>query len=311
MMRPFLVSIALASATVSAHAQNFSPDELSRRAVERRAVEAVNWGISAVNFDRMYQAAIAAGAGFNQIVYWSGLSTWKNQTLTPNSDVIYLMPFIDTKDAGPMVLEIPPAGDDGSITGTVMDVWQAALEDVGPAGLDKGKGGQYLILPPGYNQPLPDGYIVLPSMNYEGYALLRSIPKGSSAADLARAVAYGKQIKLYPLSQVANPPQTKRIDVLERVFDSTIHYDLSFFTSLNRVVQYEPWLPRDKVMIDMLRSIGIEKGKPFAPAAKAQESLETGISEAHAWLGLAYGMRPPSRPTTTASNGRFPPQPTS
>ena len=78
---------------------------------------------------------------FNQIVYWSRLPDWKNQTLTPNPDAIYLMPFFNTKDVGPMVLEIPPA-DEGSITGTVMDAWQNALEDVGPAGVDKGKGGK-------------------------------------------------------------------------------------------------------------------------------------------------------------------------
>ena len=72
-----------------------------------------------------------------------------------------------------MVLEIPPAGD-GSITGSIDDGWQTALEDVGPAGVDKGKGGKYLILPPGYKDKVPDGYIALPSPTYRGYALLRS-----------------------------------------------------------------------------------------------------------------------------------------
>ena len=66
------------------------------------------------------------------------------------------MPFINTKGIGPMVLEIPPANG-GQITGTIMDAWQAALEDVGPAGADKGKGGKYLILPPGYAEKIPDG----------------------------------------------------------------------------------------------------------------------------------------------------------
>ena len=163
------------------------------------------------------------------------------------------MPFFDTKDAGPMVLEIPPAGDDGSITGTVMDVWQAALEDVGPAGVDNGSGGKYLILPPGYDQTIPDGYTALPSTTYEGYALLRSVLTGGGDAALKQAVDYAKRIKLYPLSQAANPPPTKFVDVLDVVFDSTIRYDLSFFKALDRVVQYEPWLERDKVMVDMLR----------------------------------------------------------
>ena len=68
------------------------------------------------------------------------------------------MPFYNTKDAGPMVLEIPPAGEEESITGSIDEAWQTAIEDVGPAGVDKGKGGKYLILPPGYKEPVPEGY---------------------------------------------------------------------------------------------------------------------------------------------------------
>jgi hypothetical protein len=61
----------------------------SERAVYRRAVEAINWGMPAVNLDLMLQAGIAAGAKPNRIVYWSRLPDWKIQTLTPNPDVIY------------------------------------------------------------------------------------------------------------------------------------------------------------------------------------------------------------------------------
>ncbi len=135
-----------------------------------RAFESVVWGMAAVNFDLMYEAMVReTGGAFNQIVYWSGLPDWKNQTLTPNPDSIYLMPFIDTKE-GPVVLEIPPA-DDGSITGTVMDCWQCPIEDVGPAGVDKGAGGKYVILPPGYTDALSEGYIAMPSDTYSVYAL--------------------------------------------------------------------------------------------------------------------------------------------
>jgi hypothetical protein len=269
-------------------AQNFSADDLARRTIERRAVEAVNWGIPAVNYDRMLQAMIHEAKGArNQIVYWSRFPDWKNQTLTPNPDVIYLMPFFNTKDVGPMVLEIPPAGD-GSITGTIMDCWQAALEDVGPAGVDKGKGGKYLILPPGYKGAAPNGYIALPSMNYQGYALLRSILKSGSDADVAKAVTYAKRIKLYPLSQAAKPPATRFVDAIDIVFDATIPYDLRFFQSLDRIVQIEPWLTRDKVMIDMLKSRGIEKGKPFTPDATTQDILKAAAREALAWLDARY-----------------------
>jgi len=105
----------------------FSPENLAQRTIERRAIEAVIWGMPAVNFDRMYQAMVhdANGDGSNKVVFWSRPLSWKNQALTPNPDTIYLMPFLNTKDVGPVVLEIPPA-DNGSITGSVDDSWQTA-----------------------------------------------------------------------------------------------------------------------------------------------------------------------------------------
>ena len=111
--------------TISASAtkSTFSSAELTARTVHRRAVEAAIWGMPIVNFDLMYQAMARINGSFNQIVYWSRLPDWKNQTLTPNPDSIYLIPFINTKDAGPVVLEIPPA-DDGTIVGSVMDCWK-------------------------------------------------------------------------------------------------------------------------------------------------------------------------------------------
>jgi len=91
------------------------------RGVHRRAVEAVIWGMPAVNFDRLYQSMVRAGGAWNQVVYWSRLPDWKNQTLTPNPDVLYFFPFINTLEVGPVVLQIPPAGADGSIIGSVDD----------------------------------------------------------------------------------------------------------------------------------------------------------------------------------------------
>ena len=280
----------LGGAPPSARTNEFSPTDLKRRAIQRRAVEAVIWGMPAVNFDRMYQAMVhdaKAGEGSNKIVYWSRPLTWKNQTLTPNPDTIYLMPFFNTRDVGPVVLEIPPA-DDGSITGSVDDCWQTAIEDVGPAGVDKGKGGKYLILPPGYSDKVPTDYIPMQSTTYQSYALLRSNLKSSSDADIASAVAYGKRVKVYPLSQAAQPPATRFIDAIDVVFDATIPYDMRFFESLDRIVQIEPWLTRDKAMIDPLKSIGIEKGKQFKPDSATQEILRQAALEAQALLQSLY-----------------------
>ena len=84
--------------------QELSVEELSRRAVERRAIEAVIWGMPAVNYQLMYAEMVRkTNGGFNQVLYWSRLLDWKNQTLTPNPDVIYLMPFFNTKDVGPVL----------------------------------------------------------------------------------------------------------------------------------------------------------------------------------------------------------------
>ena len=266
----------------------FTSTELAERTLHRRAIEAVIWGMPAVNAELMFQAMRDAKADFNQVVYWERPVSWKNQTLTPNPDTIYLMPFFNTKDAGPIVLEIPPADGENSITGSIDEGWQTAIEDVGPAGVDKGKGGKYLILPPGYKGQTPEGYIVLSSGTYAGYALLRSNFKTAADADIAKAVAYGKRVRFYPLAEAAHPPETKFVDAFDVMFDSTIPYNTRFFQVLNQFVQREPWQTRDKVMIDQLKTIGIEKGKAFSPDANTQKILDDAAREAHDWLDQKY-----------------------
>jgi hypothetical protein len=264
-----------------------SANALAEQTLHRRAIEAVNWGLPAVNYDRMHHALLGVKGAPNQIAIWSGLANWKNQTLTPSPDIVYVMPFLNTRETGPLVLEIPPA-DDGSITGTIMDSWQIALEDVGATGADNGAGARYLVLPPDFAGVVPDGYAPLRCATHRSYALLRSTLKSGSEADIARAVAYARRIRLYALASAAAPPPTTFVDVIDRVFDGTIPYDMRFFQSLDRFVQTEPWLPRDRVMIDRLRSIGIQKGQLFRPEARTQNILRAAIVEAHAWLQARF-----------------------
>jgi hypothetical protein len=280
--------LLLANQSVAQTSEPLSFDPIRLRVFQHRAMEAVIWGMPAVNRDLMHQAMLReTKARDNQMLYWSRLLDWKNQTLTPNTDVIYLTPHFDTKEVGPIVIEVPPAGD-GAIVGTIMDAWQTPLEDVGPSGADQGKGGKYLILPPGYAESIPSGYIALPSLTYKGYALLRSIRQSGSEADLAKAVAYGKRIKIYPLSQANNPPPTSYVDAAGVLYDATIPYDIRFFESLDRVIQHEPWLERDRVMIDVLRSLGIEKGKKFAPDGEMVQALNNAAKHAHDYLDALY-----------------------
>ena len=93
--------------------------EMQQQVMQTRAIEAIIWGMPAVNLDFMYQTMLRETKGKeNQMLYWSRLLDWKTQTLTPNTDVIYFTPYFNTKEVGPMVLEIPPA-DSGAIVGTI------------------------------------------------------------------------------------------------------------------------------------------------------------------------------------------------
>ncbi len=129
------------------------------------------------------------------------------------------MSFLDTKDVGPIVIEVPPAGTDGSLNANFVNVWQQPLEDAGLLGVDKGKGVKLLMLPPGYSGVIPEGYEALQPNTHGSYVLLRSNLKSHSDADVAKSTAYAKRVKIYPLSEAANPPATVSTDVHNILFD--------------------------------------------------------------------------------------------
>jgi hypothetical protein len=140
-------------------------------------------------------------------------------------------------------------------------------------------------VPPGYKGSTPKAAFVLRSDTYSGFALLRSHLASHSDEDIAKSVAYGKRTRIYRLGAQAT---TRFVDVYDNMFDSTIRYDASFYRNLDRVVQNEPWLQRDRVMVDQLRMLGIEKGKPFNPDQKMEAILNEAAKEAHAWLSQQY-----------------------
>jgi len=289
---------------------SMSPQELSNRTVERRAVEAVIWGMPAVNYDLMLQEMLTKTTGkVGQVIYWGRPLDWHNQTLTPNPDALYFMVFFNTKN-GPVVLDLPPGDENGSFNGNIVTVWQMPLEDAGLLGYDKGKGGKYLVLPPGYKDKPPAGYIPLQSDTLGGYMLFRSNLKSHSDGDVQASIAYGKRMKVYPLSAAAHPPETVFTDVKDVDFDSTIKYDASFFDHLNNIIQSEPWLDRDRVMIDQLQSLGIEKGKPYQPSDQLKTTFKSAAQNARAFLYAKYDAGFPPFFSAT-SHWMSPPIPTS
>ena len=269
-------------------AQSLSVEELARHTIERRAVEAVIWGMPAVNYDLMLQQMLTKTDGkVNQVVYWGRPLDWHNQTLTPNPDAIYFMAFTDTRTSARSSSRFRlRTGALSRATSSPSGRCRSKMR--GSSGADKGVGARYLILPPGYADPVPAGYIPLQSDTFGGYALLRSNLESHSDADVEKAIAYGKRVKVYPLSQAADPPATVFTDGKDVLFNSTIRYDASFFEGLNRIVQSEPWLQRDRAMIDQLRSLGIDKGKAFSPDAPTGDLLDAAALEAKAWLEAKY-----------------------
>ena len=150
----------------------FDVKEWAVRSMKRRGVDAVIWGMPLVSFDALRQAYFRNGkAKYGDIIWWPKGSTWKNQSLTPNQSLRYMYIFANTKDEGPIVLDLPAAANGSSFLGTIVDAWQVPLTDVG----FEGRGGKYLVLPPGYAGEVPTGYIPVRPKTYNTMIGIRSI----------------------------------------------------------------------------------------------------------------------------------------
>ena len=214
----------------------------------------------------------------NQVVIWETLMGPETLVLTANTETVYGMGFLDLKGDGATVVEAPP-----KMLGAAMDTLQRFLVDIGPLGPDKGKGGKYLFLPPGYTGEVPEGYFVVKSPTYSVNYFLRGF-KVDGKTD--QAVALMKQIKVYPLTQAANPPQMEFLNGSGQAID-TIHSDtITFFEMLSQLVNEEPaevFTPLERFY---MQAIGIEKGKAFTPDPKAKsllsEAARTGAAMARA-----------------------------
>jgi hypothetical protein len=250
-----------------------------------RAVDAVIWGQPIVTFAVMRDAYFRdAKAQYNDIVWWPKGMTWKNQTLTPNMVVRYIMIFSNTKTDGPVVLDLPGAIASASFYGTISDAWFLPLVDVGSDGEDDGKGGKYLILPPDYKGTVPSGYIAVRPSTYNAYTIVRSILKDYSPDTVSKGNALVNQMKFYPLIKAADPPKQRFIDLTDILFEGLPRYDASLYTSLAGMLNEEPVQERDLVTMGKLLDIGIEKGKEFKPDPSLTGLLGAAAREAHAWL---------------------------
>lgn len=251
--------------------------------MHRRAVEAAIWGMPLVSMRGFIKGTRRdLEADWNDVVYFSKPMESRHGFLTANKSTPYVVASLNT-NGGPLVVELPATSNNVKLFGSFVDAWEYPITDVGPTGADLGKGGKYLFLPPGYDGAVPEnGYLAFRSNTHAIYAALR--PVVSSDVTTEQLTEYVKKVKVYPLALANDPPKTHFVDAYPKIWDTLPKYDLSYFKDLAEVINEEPILERDLVMMGMLNSIGIRKGRPFEPDAVTKRILEKAISDAHAYL---------------------------
>ncbi len=277
-MRAAILSIAASAGMTLFASITAQATDLEDQLVHARAVEAVIWSMPAISIREFVEASHKDyGVTWNDVILWSKPAVPRHELLTANNQVPYMLTSLNLRN-GPVVVEIPPAGEKAVLFGSFVDNWQAPIVDVGPSGEDEGKGGKYLFLPPGYSEPIPDGYIPIRMKGYQVAGGLRPVP--ASGGTTEEAHAYAQQMKVYPLAEAAAPKPTRFVDGYPKPYHSLPVYDSSWFRELAAFVNEEPVRERDKVMLGMLASIGIKRGKPFTPDAKLQKTLDSAIADA-------------------------------
>ena len=201
--------------------------------------------------------------------------------LTYNNTSLYTWGFLDLEKDGPTVVEVPP-----DVLGVFDDGYMRYLSDFGAAGPDKGKGGKYLVLPPGYKGEVPEGYFVVKSTSYVVWNFMRGYVRGSvqDPANVKKSADnIVNHLKVYPLAKKDNPPKTEFINMTGKYYNTIPPNDFSYFERLNEIVQKEPISFIEPETRGLIAAIGIVKGKPFKPDARMKKLLTEAVA-----IGNAY-----------------------
>ena len=236
-----------------------------------RGVDAFLKGIPGASVYALIHGAHSLGAvEAHQVMIFDKLMNSKPFFLTGNTSTMYVVPDLDLERDGPTVVEAPPGA-----LGAFNDAWFRYMGDIGPAGPDKGKGGKYLVLPPGYEGDIPDGYFVVHSPSNSVWVFMRF----SIANGLDTAVKTAKNgLQVYPLSKKENPPKMEFFSGSGKSFNTVHANDFKFYEEINAVIQKEPLGLLDPELRGLYASIGIEKGKLFEPDARMKKILEDAVA---------------------------------
>jgi hypothetical protein len=242
----------------------------------QRATQAYLWALPLVNTLGMKVGSEKVfGAGYDILPVWKKRLDAKTLVTTPNSDVIYAMGYVDLGTDGPLVFEAPP-----NLQGILLDAWQRPIPvdggrffgDVGLPGPDAGKGGKFLLLPPGYKDDVPGDCFVYRSPTNTVFVFLRAFYQDPK--NLTPAVSLIEQSRIYPLNgkETARPMQFP--DASGVPVDMLPIRDGTAFDELKKLVEREGASLADPDGLGMLASIGIAKGRPFEPDAKTRSILD-------------------------------------
>jgi hypothetical protein len=259
----------------------------------QRACQAYLWGIPAVGINEWRKAHFDVFKAKNGEMLAFIDFVEKLGILTPNYTTPYIISIADLQQSGALVIEIPP----GLMAGMIMDIWQRVIADLGVVGPDAGKGGKFLILPPGSEKVEPAGYYVLQSPSrfvFAGVRLL-DVDKDKAIRDLIPG------IKSYTWSTSGTGQPIPVRHAGGKKWSQMPPRGMAYWESLNDVVQNEPVMERDRLILAQLRFLGIEKGKPFRPDARQKKILEDGalVGEAMAKANTSdKRVEPPFWPGT-------------
>jgi hypothetical protein len=232
-----------------------------------RALQAYLLAIPIVNQAGMRESLRRFGPDNQTNVIWETLVDPRTVELTANDNTIYNFIWIDTHK-GPVVIEVPPMS-----LGGIDDFWYRWVADIGITGADKGKGGKYLILPPGYAGEVPDGYFVVRPSTYGNWVPFRTFLVDGSPKPGVESVK--KHLKIYPLADAANPAAVKFVNASGVPANFVAPGDYGFWELLDQVIQEEPSEGSDPTTLGLFASIGIQKGKPFNPDQRMKKILAT------------------------------------
>ena len=217
----------------------------------QRGVQALLTTLPAASLSAMRRGIRTFGPDNQTVIIFESLMDSRSLFLTANTESIYALAWLNLKD-GPVVVESPP-----NTLGLVDDFWFRYVTDLGNAGPDKGKGGKFLFLPPGYKGNVPAGYHVFRSRTFSNQFGTRGFLVNGDPKPGVESIK--QRLRIYPLAQAAKPPATNFINVSGRSFNTIHSMDFSFFEEVNEVIQEEPADATDPETLGLLASIGIDE----------------------------------------------------